>query len=112
MGIAHVTLVGNIGFIDEQTKVGDKEILKFTLYANTKKTEFKQCYYVTAWGNRAVYGRDKMQVGATVTVIGNLVQDAYEKDGQQRISMKVDAIHIYGKAINNEDESSILSEGF
>ena len=90
--VNHVTVDGNL-VRDGEIKFSDSgtAILNFSIAHNVKVKEKESVHYfdVVAFGKHAEYVADFAVKGATVTVIGRLNQDRWEKDGVKHYRVKI-----------------------
>ena len=103
-GIAKVTLIGNLGN-EPETKIlpSGTTALSFSVAVNRRgrqgEQEITDWYRVTAYGKQAE-GLDKLAQmgglakGRQVYVEGRLEPRLYEKDGQTRLSLDVNATEV------------------
>jgi single-strand DNA-binding protein len=70
---------------------GGTAVLNFSIAHNAKIKEKEEVHYfdVVAFGKHAEYVADFAVKGASVTVIGRLTQDRWEKDGKKYSRVKI-----------------------
>lgn len=90
--INQIAIDGNLTK-DGEVKFADSgvAVLKFSIAHNTKIKEKEEVSFfdVVAFGKHAEYVADFAVKGVSVTVIGRLVQDRWEKDGQKYSRVKI-----------------------
>ena len=102
---------GEIKFSDSGTA-----ILSFSIAHNVKIKEKEEVHYfdVTSFGKHAEYVADFAVKGASVTVIGRITQQRWEKDGVKQSRVKIIANQVVfgkvkaaAKAASPPDDDSI-----
>ncbi|MFA6064005.1 MAG: single-stranded DNA-binding protein [Gallionella sp.] len=99
--VNHISIDGNLTK-DGEVKFADSgtAVLKFSIAHNTKIKEKEEVSFfdVVAFGKHAEYVADFAVKGSSVTVIGRLTQDRWEKDGQKYSRVKILANQcVFGK---------------
>lgn len=83
--------VGRIGRDPELKKVGENDVLSFSLasdtgYGDNKKTIWLDC---SLWGKRAVSLQPHLEKGTQMTAIGELSERSYtNKDGAEKTALQ------------------------
>lgn len=87
----HLTVTGNLGSNAETRDVGGDAVTQFSV-ASTKKeksgetTTWVRC---SLWGKRGPALAQYLVKGAQVTVVGEMTEREYEKNGEKRKSLEV-----------------------
>lgn len=114
MALPHITAIGNLvsdpdlRFISSGTAV-----LEFRLGCNERKRDDNGNWIdgrstfltVTLWRQAAEQAAEELQKGMEVVVTGRLVVEEYEKDGQTRQALKIDAESV-GRAYGRRKDTS------
>ena len=85
-----LVITGHIGRDAETRDAGDDKVTSFSV-ASTKKQKSGE---VTTWVNCSVWGkrgealREYLRKGTPVTVVGELSERTYEKDGEKRHALE------------------------
>ena len=92
-----VTLHGRVGNVSERRKVGDTDVINFSV-ADARKTKDD---FATTWWSVSAWGFDvekaeKLEKGQNVTVFGRLEElRQYETNGEQRAEIRMRATSLY-----------------
>jgi len=110
-GISSVVLAGNLTRDPELNPSG--KVLNFGVAVNRYEKdsdgnagEAVHFFDVKVLGNRAQALSGLLKQGAKVTVLGDLVQERWEKDGQKRSAVRVLAREVVLGGSRHESESS------
>jgi single-strand DNA-binding protein len=102
-------LTGNL-VKDPKKKVlnSGKEISIFTIAINHfgVNEEKRVSYFdIEAWNSSAKYCNANLRKGLRVSLVGNLKQDRWEKDGKINSKVKIVATHVYTKTLDDSLEN-------
>ena len=89
-----VTLVGRLTRDPEVKDVGETKVAKFGLAVDGYKKDKTNFFDVEIWGKGAEIAEEYITKGKQVSVLGELVQDSWEKDGEKRSKVFIKAEHI------------------
>lgn len=89
---SHITIAGHLGKDCECKAVAERYVLNFSV-AVTRKTKDSE---ITTWWRCAYWCKKNtlaqyLKKGTAILVSGEAYQRPYEKDGQQRLSLEIEA---------------------
>lgn len=95
--INYIMLTGRLGGDPEFNKVGEADLAEFSLavtqYRGPNRESDTGWWKCTLWGSRSKVA-EYLSTGMKVTVIGKVMQDTSEKDGQKRRWYKIDVMDL------------------
>lgn len=111
-GLNQVTLVGNLGADPEVRQAGGSSVCELRIATTESwsdrdgtRHEHTEWHRVAAWGPMGEACAKVLTKGWTVTVIGSIRTEEYEKDGQKKYSTKIRANRvIFGSAPRDRGE--------
>ena len=112
MNNAQVTIVGNLIRDPKKSDYNNQPIVSFTVGVDTtmKKKDgsgYESNFYnVSCFGQNWEFLMNQLQKGTAVTVMGSLMLQPYEKDGETRQSLQVRATNVVAQARRKSSKSS------
>jgi single-strand DNA-binding protein len=101
-----ITIAGNLGADAETRSVGQDTVTSFSV-ADSKKTKSGEAtiwFRCNLWNKRGEALAPYLKKGTPVTVVGELSQREYEKDGEKRhaLEVRVSDVALQGKREGGE----------
>ena len=94
-----------------ERKVGDYKVANFTIaidreFSKDDKTDFLDC---EAWGKTAEFLLNYLKKGNLVAVVGRVLKDSWEKDGEKRYKtyISVDRIQSLGSKSDSAKDDNL-----
>lgn len=104
---SNVTVVGNLTRDPESRQAGKHNVTRLGIAVNDPYVKDKVSYIdVEAWGKLAENCQKFLKKGRKVLANGRLVQDSWEKDGQKRSKIYVNADTVQFLSGPNEGNST------
>jgi single-strand DNA-binding protein len=109
--------MGHLGKDPETREFGENSVVNFSI-AHTRKRKGKEpvttWYKVSAWNKLGQLAVQYLKKGSAAQVIGEPYMETWEKDGQQRQQLCIEAANIVflgGKTEQEPEEAQTVGEG-
>ncbi len=103
-----IHIVGHLGKDPEQSQAGEHSVTRFSVAVTRKRKsgDVTTWWNVTAWRQDAEYAARYLKKGDAVMVVGEPYMEEYEKDGQKRTSLKVEASRVVSLSNRQRDDAA------